>query len=83
MYKQYIDKVSPIIKSYGGKYLVRGGQTITFAGDWKPQRIIIIEFRSLDDLKKCFKSVEYKQIAHLRENSTKSRVIISQGADEV
>jgi uncharacterized protein (DUF1330 family) len=33
-YQQYAQQVGAIIRKYGGKFLVRGGQPETLEGDW-------------------------------------------------
>ena len=38
--KNYAAKVTPIIKSYGGKPLVRGGKYLNFEGDDFPRTVI-------------------------------------------
>lgn len=48
---EYIDKVKPIIEKYKGKYLARGGKITSFSKNWNPERIIIIEFPSLELVK--------------------------------
>lgn len=39
-------------------------------GNWNPERIIIIEFETEEQLRNCFNSVGYLKIAPFRENST-------------
>ena len=65
-YKRYIEQVSPIVEKYGGRYHVRGGN-IRSLGTWKPERIIIIEFPSKENIHKWLKSNEYSSIVSLRE----------------
>jgi uncharacterized protein (DUF1330 family) len=60
-YKQYIEQVTPIVKKYGGRYHVRGGN-IRALGNWKPERIIIIEFPSEENIHIWLKSPEYSSI---------------------
>lgn len=81
MYFQYIDKARPIIESYGGYYLIRGGKVTPLFGEWEPERIILIQFPSHEDVERCFNSKEYLEIAKLRENSTITRSIILEGYD--
>jgi uncharacterized protein (DUF1330 family) len=82
MYGRYIQAARPIILAHGGRYLVRGGRTVPFAGDWSPARLLIIEFESMDRLQACFGSPEYLRIAPLRENSTRSRGVMAEGLPE-
>lgn len=78
-YFQYIEKARPIVESYGGHYLIRGGKVTPLFGDWIPERIILIQFPSQEDIERCFSSKEYLKIAKLRENSTKTRSVILEG----
>ena len=79
LYSKYVEKVPEIIHKYGGRYLIRGGKVTPVSGDWNPQRIILIEFESAEQLQKCFQSSEYLQLAPLGEQSTTSKVITVEG----
>lgn len=79
LYFQYVNKVADIVKKYGGRYLARGGKIISMFGDWKPERIILIEFDNMEQIQKCFQSQEYLQIAPFREHSTITKAIIVEG----
>jgi uncharacterized protein (DUF1330 family) len=81
-YAQYVDKVRTIVEKHGGRYLARGGRIAPLAGDWRPERIILIEFPSRDQVERWWNSPEYKAIAGLRENSTAAKAIIVEGCDE-
>ncbi|MEN6463298.1 MAG: DUF1330 domain-containing protein [Syntrophomonas sp.] len=78
-YFQYIEKARPIVESYGGRYLIRGGKVTPLFGGWDPERIILVQFPSKEDIERCFTSKEYLEIAKLREDSTKTRSIILEG----
>ena len=80
-YSQYLEKVSPHVEQYGGRYVVRGGRITPLSGDWTPERIVVIEFPSLDQLKSCFVSPEYAPLAAIRERSMKSRTIVVEGVE--
>jgi uncharacterized protein (DUF1330 family) len=79
LYAQYVEKVLSIIEKYGGRYLIRGGRVIPLMGDWNPERVILIAFDDIDQIRECFQSREYLEIAPLRERSTTSRSIIVEG----
>lgn len=83
MYSLYIDKVAPIVKNYGGRYLVRGGQITPLGGGWCPERMILLEFESKERVRDWLQSPEYAEIAPLRENATESRAVILEGCGEV
>jgi uncharacterized protein (DUF1330 family) len=46
---------------------------------WKPDRVIVIEFKSREILYKYFALEEYQAIKDLRMNSVDSRAIIAEG----
>jgi uncharacterized protein (DUF1330 family) len=79
LYSEYIAKVPNIIEKYGGRYLVRGGEITPITSNWNPQRVIIIEFDSKEQLQRCFSSQEYLEISPLREQSTVGKSIIVEG----
>lgn len=79
-YFEYVQKAQVIIEKYGGKYLSRGAEVIPLSGGWNPERIVVIEFDSKEQLDKCFCSREYLDIVDLRKSSTCSRSIIAGGS---
>jgi len=79
MYQEYIDKVPAIIKKFKGRYLARGGNVISLSEGWNPERVIIIEFESAQNIKECFNSPEYLKIAPLRQKSAITKAVIVEG----
>ncbi len=80
-YREYQRRVPAIIQKYGGRYLVRGGN-ITILGEWKPERIVILEFPSFDNLLEFVNSPEYQPVKRIREEAATSRMIAVEGCDE-
>ena len=86
MYEQYRIKVEPIIKKYNGKYLVRSGglafdkdpnkKVIPGEGNWNPDRLIILEWNSMEELQSFINSDEYQNVAELRKNSASTKSVI-------
>jgi uncharacterized protein (DUF1330 family) len=76
LYDECTQKAMPIVKKYGGRYLVRGGKVVSVSDNWNPERVVVIEFPSHKAIEQCFSSREYKDIASLRVNSTTSKAII-------
>jgi uncharacterized protein (DUF1330 family) len=50
------------------------------SGDWHPERVVVIVFETIEQLRKCFRSSEYLALAPLRERSTRSEAIVVEGA---
>ena len=76
LYAEYVAKVPEVINKYGGKYLARTSQVMPLTGNWNPERIIIIEFETIEHLRKCFGSDKYRQISQLREKSAVGKAIV-------
>ena len=76
--KKYAETVTPIIKSFGGKPLVRGGKHETFNGD-NFLRTVIWEFPSYDIAMECHNSKEYQDGWSLAKDTTKRHMQIVEG----
>ena len=75
-YDDYIEKVKPIVESYGGEYLARTENVTALSPLRRPDRVIIIRFPSREKLDACFASDEYRQIMHERMDSVDARALI-------
>ncbi len=76
--KKYAETVTPIIKSFGGSPLVRGGNSKRFDGD-NFLRIVIWEFPSYEQALKCHSSKEYQSGWDLAKRTTKRHMQIVEG----
>jgi len=43
------------------KYIVRGGKTEVLEGDWKPKRIVVLEFESAQRAREWLNCEEYRE----------------------
>ena len=75
-YDDYIEKVKPIVESFGGEYLVRSEKVTALSPLRNPARAIIIHFPSKETLDACFGSLEYRKIMHERIDSVDARALI-------
>ena len=78
-YQTYSKQVAATLERYGGKFLVRGGNAATLEGDWKTERLVIIEFPSIEQAKKWYDSSEYSAIIGIRHRSAISNILLVQG----
>ena len=76
--KEYVEKVTDVIKSYGAKPLVRGGKFKTLEGDNYP-RTVIWEFPSIEQAMKCHNSKEYQDGWALAKDTTDRNLQIIEG----
>ena len=76
--KEYADKVTPVIKSYGGKPLVRGGKYQCLEGE-NFLRTVIWEFPSYEAAIECHESKDYQDGWTLAKDTTQRNLQIIQG----
>ncbi len=56
---RYRELAQVAVANYGGRYLVRGGDYQELEGEWQPQRLVVLEFPSMDLARKFYDSPEY------------------------
>ncbi len=78
-YEEYRKQVPATIAAHGGRYLARGGATEVLEGDWSPKRCAILEFPDVAHVKAWWSSPEYVRLRAIRERTTRSHLIVTQG----
>jgi uncharacterized protein (DUF1330 family) len=78
-YEEYRAKVPAVIAAYGGRYLVRGGKSEVFEGDWRPRRVVVLEFPSMERLEAFYDAPEYQALKALRIRASDSRLFAVEG----
>ena len=72
-FEDYRRQVGPMIASFGGRYLTKGAaHQLPEGGHWKPERMVIIEFPTMNALQAWYKSPEYQPLIALRKQCTSS-----------
>ncbi len=78
-YEPYKKAASEAIARHGGKYIARGGKTVSLEGA-APKRLVILEFPSLDAAKRFYELADYQAATALRKKaSASSRLYIVEG----
>lgn len=77
-YSKYAELAGPVIESYGGKFLARGGEQVEVEGGTY-ERTVLVEFESLEQAKNCYDSLEYKEAFKFQENAAERYVVIVEG----
>ena len=76
--KKYAEIVTPIIKSYGGVSLVRGGKYIAYDGD-SFVRTVVWEFPNYQKAVECHDSKEYQEGWAVAKETTLRHMQIVEG----
>lgn len=78
-YKEYTAVTPGLIAKHGGRFVVRGGETVTLEGPEETGRVVVIEFDSLDQAKAMYESAEYQAAIKLRTGAATGQFIAVAG----
>ncbi len=72
------------VEQYGGRFLVRGGASEILEGKWSPpQRMIVVEFDSVEQAKCFYHSPEYQAARQARLNAAEMNMLVVAGVDNL
>ena len=76
VFSDYGEQVLPVIKKFGGRYLVRGGNVENLEGEPGFKRLVILEFPDKTAAKKFYDSQEYAPLFTMRQASAESTLAL-------
>jgi uncharacterized protein (DUF1330 family) len=80
-YPEYMRRAQESIVARGGRYIARGGKVDALEGDWKPERLVILEFPSLHAAHDWWNSEDYQQALPIRQAAATSQIVVTEGLD--
>jgi uncharacterized protein (DUF1330 family) len=78
-YEEYKQLAGATVERYGGKYIVRGGAVETLEGNWKPKRIVVLQFDSMQRAKEWLNCEEYREPRKMRHRTARKRMVVVEG----
>ena len=78
-YEDYRRLVTPTLARYGGRFIVRGGTVEVLEGDWRPNRLVLLEFPSIDRAREWWSSPEYTEARLIRQATSDGTLLILEG----
>ena len=78
-YREYMRHTPRVVHKFGGRFIARGGETVTLEGPEETLRVVLIEFPSMDQAKAFYNSAEYAQTKILREGAGTARFVAIDG----
>jgi uncharacterized protein (DUF1330 family) len=76
---EYRKQVPATLAKYGGRFLVRGGAHQTIEGSWKPNRLVVLEFPSMEQAKRWYDSEEYREPKAMRLRAGNANLVMVEG----
>ncbi|MEO1680207.1 MAG: DUF1330 domain-containing protein [Pseudomonadota bacterium] len=77
-YADYVQRDTPIIEGYGGRFIVRGPAAET-PEDPQKDRHVVIEFPDLATASACYHSDGYQEVMQIRRAHSDSDIVIVEG----
>jgi uncharacterized protein (DUF1330 family) len=78
-YEEYRKQVGAVVTKYGGRFIARGGKVETLEGGWSPKRLVLLEFPSMEQALKWYRSPEYAPLIKLRQKASRGKLVALEG----
>ena len=78
-YEGYKKLTPAAIAAFDGRFVVRGGKVSSLEGDWKPERIVVLEFPSAERANEWWHSELYSEAKIIRQRAAETKMIIVEG----
>ncbi len=80
LYEDYRKQVAATVQKYAGRFVVRGGSVQPLEGGWSPKRLVLLEFPSMEQAQKWYRSPEYAPLIALRQRASRGKLVLVEGA---
>ncbi len=78
-YGEYVKVATSATAQYGGRYLARGGRTVTLEGSPLTDRLVIVEFPSFEQAQAFYASPEYTAARTIRAGAAEASFVVVEG----
>ena len=78
-YKNYVALSPAAIAAFGGRFLARGGETVTLEGPKETNRMVVVEFESLEKAQAFYDSDLYTAAKVERQGAADGQFIVVDG----
>lgn len=82
-YERYKHLAPPSIAAHGGKYIVRGAPAEALEGDWRPPRLVILEFPTAEQARSWWSSSDYAMPKALRHSCASTDMVLVEGVSTI
>ena len=79
VFESYRTHAGPLFVAAGGKHLVRGGAVTAVEGTSPFNRLVVLEFATMDALKAFYHSPEYAPLIVMRQKASTGDVVLVEG----
>ncbi len=79
LYAEYARRATQVEARHGGKPLVVSDATEVVDGTWPSERVVILEFPSIDAARAWYSDPDYMELIPLRHEATDSSIVFAEG----
>jgi uncharacterized protein (DUF1330 family) len=76
VYEEYKKLTPGSVEAYGGKFVIRGNPVQVLEGEWKYDRLVMIEFPTSEIALEWYNSKEYQKAKKIRENAASANFFV-------
>jgi uncharacterized protein (DUF1330 family) len=80
-YAPYREPAGRSVEAHGGRYLARGGAHEVLEGDWDVDRLVILEFPSMEQARAWYGSPDYQEVLSIRQAASRGRGVLLEGIE--
>jgi uncharacterized protein (DUF1330 family) len=74
-YEKYKAAIPALVRKHGGETLARGGACEVYEGDWRPARLVIFRFPTMEAIRAFLDDPEYRPWKELRQRISKGNLV--------
>lgn len=78
-FRPYIAAIPAFIAKHSGNYIVQGVAPTPVEGDWKPERMVVIEFPARENAEAFLSDPDCQDLFHIRHTTTTSKLVLADG----
>jgi len=78
-YAKYRAVTPAAVAAFGGKFIVRGGDMDTLEGPEETNRVVVLEFESMDKAREFYNSDLYQAAIALRQPASEAQFVLLDG----
>ena len=78
-FRPYIAAIPAFIAKHGGKYIVQGVEPTIMEGDWRPERVVVLEFPARANAEAFLADPDCQDLFAIRHSTTTSRLVLVDG----
>ncbi len=75
----YLKLANESLEPFQSKTIVHGGVVEVLEGDWEPERVVVVEFESMEQARQWYMSPTYTKAKEILRRAASTKVILVEG----